>query len=204
MRFPTAILGMCVACNSSGNRGLGPEPVGALPGPNTLKDGQERARPENAEPAEAPDSALNKAAPDVELTLHNGKHVRLLELRGKHVVLFFYPMDDTPGCRLEAQGFRDRFAQFQAKNTTVLGVSMQGAESHQAFIDKEQLPFDLVVDGNAKVSEAFGVPLHGQVTARQTFLVDTEGMVANVWRNVSPDQHAAEVLAVIPSGRSQE
>jgi thioredoxin-dependent peroxiredoxin len=203
MRFPTAILGMCVACNSSGNRGFGPEPIGALPGPKVHKDGQ-HANPESNEPADMPEPALNTPAPDVDLTLHNGRRVRLLELRGKNVVLFFYPMDDTPGCRLEAQGFRDRFPQFQAKNTTVLGVSMQGAESHQAFIAKENLPFDLVVDANAKVSEAFGVPIHGQVTARQTFLVDTQGVIANVWRNVSPDQHAAEVLAMIPSGRAVE
>ncbi|HEX2734737.1 MAG TPA: peroxiredoxin [Polyangiaceae bacterium] len=197
MRFPTAFLGMCLACNSSGSRGIGAEPIGALPGPKPPGDG-ERGHPESTERVPSPEPGLSQPAPDVDLALHNGKHVRLGELRGQNVVLFFYPMDDTPGCRVEAQGFRDRFSQFRAKNTTVFGVSLQGAESHQAFIDKEHLPFDLVVDGDARVAEAFGVPVHGQVTARQTVLVDAQGQLAHVWRNVSPDQHAAEVLAMIP------
>jgi thioredoxin-dependent peroxiredoxin len=156
-------------------------------------------RPQTAEETSGQNGELSPGtpAPDVALTLHYGKQLRLSELRGKRVVLFFYPMDDTPGCRAEAQGFRDHFDQFQDRDAVILGVSLQGAESHKAFIEKERLPYDLVVDDRALVSEAFGVPVHGHVTARQTFLVNENGAISHVWRKVAPRTHATQVLAAL-------
>lgn len=205
MRIPTAFLGMCLACNSSGSKTPGADPSTAPQrsggrAPAELEgEGVERAELAKegdrlATEARESEPHLGKPAPDVSLLLQDGRRLKLSELLGRNVVLFFYPMDDTPGCRAEAQGFRDRYEQFKQANTAIFGVSLQGKESHQAFIDKEQLPFDLVVDTDAKVSEAFGVPVHGQVTARQTFLIDEKGLVAKVWRSVSPSQHPAEVL----------
>jgi thioredoxin-dependent peroxiredoxin len=194
MRIPTAFLGVCLSCNSSGSKTPGADPSSSRGGGKMgLRAQADKVEPEPG----AFEPHLGVPAPDVSLVLQNGRTLKLSDLRGKNVVLFFYPMDDTPGCRAEAQGFRDRFGHFQQANTTVLGVSLQGKESHQAFIDKERLPFDLVVDVDAKVSEAFGVPIHGQVAARQTFLVDEAGVVAHVWRSVSPAQHPEEVLALV-------
>lgn len=132
------------------------------------------------------------------LTLQTGKQVKLSDYRGKHVVLYFYPKDDTPGCRVEAQGFRDLHDQFVKRGAVVLGVSTQDAASHQAFIVKEQLPFDLVVDRDGAVARAFDVPLMmGTLASRQTVLLDRDGKVRQKWDKVSPSDHPAEVLAAL-------
>lgn len=140
--------------------------------------------------------AAGHAAPEVELLLQDSRRLRLSSLKGKGVVLYFYPMDDTPGCRLEARGFRDRLPAFSSKNVVVFGVSMQNAESHRAFIDKEQLNFDLVVD-DGTVARAFQVPVRAQLTARQTVLIDPQGIIQQIWRETSPATHPGEVLAAL-------
>jgi thioredoxin-dependent peroxiredoxin len=137
---------------------------------------------------------VGDAAPDVALPLQNGKVVRLSDLKGHAVVLYFYPKDDTPGCRVEAQGFRDLHSEFTAANVLVFGVSTQDETSHRAFIEKEGLPFDLVIDESGRLAAAFGVPMMGPVTQRQTVLVDSVGKLAAKWVDVSPKTHAAEVL----------
>lgn len=195
MRLPTAMVGMCLACNSPRTGAIDPGPKGDLVTPRLNTVLADRSLAPDADELQL---APGQAAPDVTLTLHNGKTLQLSELRGKNVVLFFYPMDDTPGCRAEARGFRDHYDQFLSKNSVVLGVSLQGAESHRAFIDKEKLPFDLVVDNRASVSKAFGVPIHGSVTARQTFLLDSDGKISKIWREVSPHEHARRVLSNLP------
>lgn len=133
-------------------------------------------------------------APNADLSLQNGKVVNLSELKGRAVVLYFYPKDDTPGCRVEAQGFRDLHADFVAANTVVFGVSTQDESSHQAFIQKENLPFDLVIDREGKLASTFGVRMRGSVISRQTVLIDSQGKVAAKWVDVTPNTHAAEVL----------
>lgn len=189
------MVGVCLACNSprTAATDLGPKGGAPTPGRTTVL-----ADPNATLPHHEPELTPGEDAPDVALTLQDGKTVQLRELRGKNVVMFFYPMDDTPGCRAEARGFRDHYAEFLARNSVVYGVSLQGPESHQAFIDKEKLQFDLVVDNQANVSRAFGVPIHGQVTARQTFLLDADGKVTHVWRQVSPHEHARQVLEHLP------
>jgi peroxiredoxin Q/BCP len=185
---------MCFACNSTGTQTAATEPAnGSEPSEDP---GQIHADPDESRLyGGQPKLQRGMTAPDVDMMLQNGKRLKLSELRPKRVVLFFYPMDDTPGCRAEAQGFRDHFAEFKERDSVVLGVSLQGPESHRKFIEKERLPFDLVVDDKAEMSEAFGVPIRGQATARQTFLIDGNGAVAEVWRQVAPREHAAEVLA---------
>lgn len=134
-------------------------------------------------------------APAIELTLQDGKKVKLASLKGKSVALYFYPMDDTPGCTVEAQGIRDEWSAFEKAGIQVFGVSMQDAASHQAFIAKHKLPFPLVVDSGS-VSKAFGVNVaDGKFASRNTFLIGTDGKVKKIWLKVDPSKHAKELLA---------
>lgn len=152
--------------------------------------------------ASAATSSASTAPPgaDLTLTLQDGKRVKLSDYRGKHVVLYFYPKDDTPGCRVEAQGFRDLHDEFVQREAVVLGVSTQDEASHQAFIAKEGLPFDLVVDPDGAVARAFDVPLMlGSLASRRTVLLDKQGIVRKRWDKVAPDAHAGEVLAALES-----
>lgn len=134
-------------------------------------------------------------APNVELLLQSGQRVPLESLRGKHVVLFFYPEDQTKGCTMEARGVRDAHADFAREGAVVFGVSTQDAASHRAFIDAESLPFDLVVDTDGKVASSFGVEITQGRAARDTVLIDATGVVRKIWRGVSPAEHAELVLA---------
>jgi len=134
-------------------------------------------------------------APALTLTLQDGKTVELASLQGQQVVLYFYPKDDTPGCTVEAQGIRDQWEAFQKAGVKVYGVSMQDAASHSAFIEKHKLPFDLVVDADKKVTQSFGVPVRGgEYAARQTFLIGADGKIKQVWREVTPQEHAKQLL----------
>ena len=170
-----------------------PSPTNAAPAP--------APSPTNAAPAPAPTAplAVGDAAPDATLLLHDGTTVTLASLRGSRVLVYFYPKDDTPGCTVEAQGLRDRHADLAAAGIKVFGVSVQGADSHKAFIDKHALPFPLVADTDAKVATAFRVPLIGPgLTKRQSFLIGKDGRLEAVWLDVDPSTHAADVLAALP------
>lgn len=147
--------------------------------------------------AEGDHTLEGDSVPDVALITQDGKELRFAQLAGKNVVLFFYPKDNTSGCRIEAQGFRDTIEDFNGENTVVLGVSMQGAESHESFIDNEQLPYDLIVDETGAVAKAFGVAINGDTSARDTILVGKDGKIRRVWRGVSPKGHAREVFAAL-------
>ncbi len=145
--------------------------------------------------AAAPALTEGAKAPEITLALHDGTSVALSSLRGKSVLVYFYPKDDTPGCTVEAQGLRDGWADIQAAGLVVYGVSTQDAASHKAFIDKYDLPFPLVVDPDGAVAKAFGVPLRGGMAARQSFLIGADGTIQKIWPAVSPQDHAAEVIA---------
>jgi peroxiredoxin Q/BCP len=134
-------------------------------------------------------------APDVEMTFQDGRKVKLSSLKGQLVAVYFYPKDQTQGCTIEAQDFRDRFGDLKSAGVTVIGVSTQDAASHKAFIDKEKLPFDLAVDEDKSLAKAFGVPQLGPgYHARQTFLIGKDGKIKKVWRDVNPKDHADAVL----------
>ncbi len=170
----------------------------------SVKPGEEapssaQAKKENAdEPssAEAP-LAVGDPAPALTLKLQDGTSVELAKLaaEGKQVAVYFYPKDDTPGCTVEAQGIKKEWEAFEKAGVHVFGVSMQDAKSHQAFIEKYELPFSLVVDAEP-VAKAFGVPVSaGEYAARQTFLIGGDGKIKQVWLKVDPTKHAKEVLA---------
>jgi thioredoxin-dependent peroxiredoxin len=146
-----------------------------------------------------------KPAPDFELTTDAGEKVKLSDYRGKPVVLYFYPKDDTPGCTTQACGIRDVYGEFQQRGAVVLGVSPDDETSHVKFKDKYALPFTLLADPEHKASEEYGVWVeknsYGQKrmgVERSTFLIDSEGKVAKVMRRVKPDTHADDVLAALP------
>ncbi|WNG61338.1 thioredoxin-dependent thiol peroxidase [Archangium gephyra] len=150
-------------------------------------------------------------APDFQLKDQNGNDVKLSRLRGKSVVLYFYPKDDTPGCTREACDFRDEHSALEAAGAVVLGVSPDDTKSHQKFATKFSLPFPLLADTERQVCDAYGVwgekSLYGRKflgVTRATFLIDTEGKVARVWPKVKVDGHVKEILQSLKGGASGE
>ena len=146
-----------------------------------------------------------KPAPDFELTSDKGERVKLSDFRGKPVVLYFYPKDDTPGCTKQAQGIRDEYGEFQKRGAVVLGVSPDTEESHVKFRDKYELPFTLLADPEHEVAEQYGVwgerKFAGKTYMginRSTFVIDAEGNVTKAMRGVKPDTHVEKVLAALP------
>ncbi len=160
--------------------------------PSALSDSAKPGAADGAEPL-----AVGDPAPDVSMTLQDGKTLSLSSLKGEQVVVYFYPKDNTPGCTVEAQGFRDDYEAFRKAKVRVLGVSLQDAASHQAFIEQHELPFDLVVDTEGKVARAFGVPTSGEYASRQTFLIGADGKVKQRWLHVDPGKHSKELLDAI-------
>jgi thioredoxin-dependent peroxiredoxin len=147
-----------------------------------------------------------KTAPDFELTSDTGERVKLSDLRGNPVVLYFYPKDDTPGCTAQACGIRDAYAEFKQRGAVVLGVSPDDEASHVKFRDKYSLPFTLLADPHHQVAEEYGVWVEKNAygkkrmgVERSTFLIDSDGNVAKVMRRVKPNTHADDVLAALPS-----
>lgn len=138
-----------------------------------------------------------KKAPDFTAATDGGGTLKLSALRGQPVVLYFYPKDDTPGCTIEAQAFRDQLPAYDQSGAAILGVSLDDAESHRAFVAKYNLPFKLLVDPEATLAKAYGVPLKNGHTSRVTFVIDREGRIARTFPKVDPRGHDAEVLAVV-------
>jgi peroxiredoxin Q/BCP len=145
-----------------------------------------------------------KPAPDFELTSDSGERVKLSSLRGKPVVLYFYPKDDTPGCTTQACGIRDVYADFRGRGAAVLGVSPDDEASHVKFKQKYSLPFTLLADPEHRVADQYGVwkerNLYGKKSMgieRSTFVIDADGNVAKTMRRVKPDNHATDVLAAL-------
>lgn len=143
-------------------------------------------------------------APDFTATTQDGDQVSLSDFKGKPVVLYFYPRDDTPGCTKEACAFRDEFAQFKRTGAAVLGVSTDSARSHAKFAEKYKLPFTLLVDEDKRIVQAYGA--WGQKsfmgrkylgTFRVTFLIGPDGLIKRIWPLVKPAEHAEEVLKAL-------
>jgi thioredoxin-dependent peroxiredoxin len=143
-------------------------------------------------------------APEFSLPSTLGRKVSLNEFRGKRVILYFYPKDDTPGCTMEACAFRDHLPRIASKDAVVLGVSLDDELSHQRFAQKYNLPFPLLSDVDAAVSRQYGTykekNLYGRSywgIERTTFAIDREGRVENVFRRVKVEGHAEEVMATL-------
>ncbi|MEX0781461.1 MAG: thioredoxin-dependent thiol peroxidase [Dehalococcoidia bacterium] len=145
--------------------------------------------------------AVETEAPAFELKDQSGATVDSRELKGKWVVLYFYPKDNTPGCTKEACNFRDNYGAIKAKGAVVLGVSGDSEASHQKFRSKYELPFQLLADPGNEVARAYGAwgtkQNYGKTyegIIRSTFVIDPAGRVAKVWKRVKPDAHGEEVL----------
>lgn len=143
-------------------------------------------------------------APDVTLDTSEGRSVKLSDLGGQRLVLYFYPRDDTPGCTQEARDFTDLSADFAAAGTRIIGVSKDSVASHTKFADKFAIPYALASDHSGRVCEAFGTWVEKSMYGRKymgidraTFLIAEDGRVSRSWRNVKPKGHAAEVLDAV-------
>ena len=143
-------------------------------------------------------------APDFKALANNGKTITLKDFIGKNVVLYFYPKDDTPGCTIEACGFRDSFKEIEKLGAVILGVSPDGIKSHNAFITKFQLPFLLLADEDKTICKDYGVwvekSMYGKKymgVARATFIIGKDGKITEMFEKVKPENHNAEVIAAL-------
>ncbi|HLH85830.1 MAG TPA: peroxiredoxin [Thermoplasmataceae archaeon] len=134
-----------------------------------------------------------EVAPDFESVDQEGNKVRLSHYKGKPVVVYFYPKDDTPGCTAEACNFRDNYQEFEKRGIKVLGISVDSANSHKKFAQKYNLNFTLVADNSKEIAKRYGV-LGENTASRVTYLVGPDGKIAYVYPKVSPKEHAVEVL----------
>ena len=147
---------------------------------------------------------LNRVVADFSASATRNNTIRLKDLRGRNVVIYFYPKDSTPGCTAEGQDFRDLHAKFRRQGAIVLGVSRDSIASHEKFRDKQKFPFDLISDPDEAVCRKFDViqekTLYGRKfmgIERSTFLIDAAGKLRNEWRKVKVKGHAAEVLEAV-------
>jgi peroxiredoxin Q/BCP len=147
---------------------------------------------------------VGATAPGFKSVDQNGEPISLAEFKGKKVVLYFYPKDDTPGCTKEACAFRDNFPKFKKLNVEVLGVSVDDQKKHKKFAEKFDLPFRLVVDDEKKIVQDYGVwgekSMYGKKyfgTNRVTYLIDENGKIEHVFPKVKPETHAEEILALL-------
>ncbi len=148
--------------------------------------------------------ALNKKVPDFELPATGGQTIKLSELRGRHVILYFYPKDSTPGCTREGQDFRDNYAKVRRRKGVVLGVSRDSIKSHENFKAKQNFPFELLSDQDEVLCQLFDVikmkNMYGKQVRgieRSTFLIDSEGVLRREWRGVKVPGHVDEVLEAL-------
>lgn len=140
--------------------------------------------------------AVGTVAPDFTVKDTNGNTVKLSDFKGKTVVLYFYPKDDTPGCTKEAQGFRDSYPEYQGKDMVVLGVSTDDEASHQKFTEKYGLPFQLLADVDGAITKAYDVD-GGGYAKRVTYIIDAESKISQVFDKVNTSTHAQDILATV-------
>jgi peroxiredoxin Q/BCP len=169
------------ACNNA-PAAAGPAP--AVPAAST-----------SASPAAPGSIAVGATPPDFNVTASDGTAVHLAALKGKPVVVYFYPKDETPGCTTEACSFRDAWNALQAKGVVLIGVSADSDESHRGFAKNHQLPFLLVSDPKGTIAAQFGVPMKGSVIMRQSFLIGADGKMKKIYREVDVAGHAAQIMA---------
>ncbi|HET6669858.1 MAG TPA: peroxiredoxin [Pyrinomonadaceae bacterium] len=164
------------------------------------------AMPSNFAGAAGEAPAVGSMAPEFTMTTNEGKQASLKDFRGQWVVLYFYPKDFTSGCTIEAKNFQRDIEKYKAVNAVILGVSVDTAESHKEFCAKEGLNFKLLSDVDGKVSDAYGsvMEYNGmKLSARNTFIIDPKGKVAQVFMKVKVTPHSEEVLAALAALQKQ-
>lgn len=142
---------------------------------------------------------VGKPPPDFTAKDHLGKDLTLSALKGKPVVVYFYPKDETSGCTAEAKSFRDTWKDLEKTGVTVIGISTDTLDSHKAFATHHGLPFHLVSDESGTIAKSFGVPNHLGFLSRQTFVIGADGNVKKIYRDVDVSKHVSEVLADLQS-----
>lgn len=154
---------------------------------------------------------IGDTAPDFTLPADDNTQIKLSNLRGKKVILYFYPKDNTPGCTKQACDFRDNLDQFQSDNTIVLGISKDNTAKHEKFKEKYQLPFTLLSDEDAKICKTYGVinkkTLFGKIfmgIERTTFLINEKGIILAIWRKVKVTNHVAKVLQTLNTLQTEQ
>ena len=152
-----------------------------------------------ASAAPAGEITVGKPAPQVKAKAHDGTDVDLAAMKGKPVVLYFYPKDETPGCTKEAQAFRDSWTDLAKSGVVVIGVSTDSLDSHKQFAEHHKLPFHLISDADGSIAKAYGVPNNAGFLGRQTFVIGADGNVKKIYRSVDVSKHASEVLADVKS-----
>jgi len=143
--------------------------------------------------ASAAELKVGDPAPAFQASDEQGKTVSLADFKGKAVLLYFYPMDNTPGCIIEAQSFRDHYSEFQNLETVVLGINYNSKESHQDFKAKQQIPYPLLVDADHKIAKAYGVS-GDIVPSRDVIMIDDKGKIMKIMRKVNPSTVVGELL----------
>ena len=143
--------------------------------------------------------AVGSPAPEFAARAHDGTEISIAALKGKPIVVYFYPKDETPGCTKEACAFRDAWKDLAATNVVLVGVSSDSADSHKKFAEHHKLPFHLVSDADGAIAKAYGVPTTLGYVARQTFVIGADGKLKKIYRTVDVGKHASEVLADVKS-----
>ena len=171
------------------------------------------AAPRPTEQTEEPGAGkllpVGAEAPDFETVAHEGSRIRLKELRGAPVVLYFYPKDETPGCTAEAEAFRDNSAEFRKLGARVLGVSLDNIESHKEFAKNHNLDFPLVADAGGVIAAKYGVSTRSGFAVRVTFIIGSDGKIARVFPEVRVSGHSDEVILALrevasPAAKSEQ
>jgi thioredoxin-dependent peroxiredoxin len=166
-----------------------------------LSLGVQSAQTDNAIPA------AGQQAPDFTLPSQDGSQISLKDFRGKWVVLYFYPKDNTPGCTIEAHNFQRDLSKYEQANAVIVGVSVDSTDSHKDFCAKQGLTFKLLADTDKKVVEEYGSKKNMMgmtIAARNTFLINPEGQIVKVWTGVDPNKHSPEVLAALSDQQSKK
>ncbi len=167
----------------------------AMPVATTSAAGEKGAAP----PAPTGELAVGRPAPDFSATAHDGMAIKPSALKGKPVVLYFYPKDETPGCTKEACAFRDAWKDLEAAGVVLVGISSDSVDSHKKFAEHHKLPFHLVSDVDGSIAKAYGVPNNSGFLGRQSFVIGADGNVRKVYRSVDVTRHASEILGDVKS-----
>lgn len=195
MRTPLLACGLVVVALGCSRDSTPPPPTATTGGSSAVG-----AAPAPAATAKAAGALeVGKPAPDFTTTAHDGATISPSALKGRPIVLYFYPRDETPGCTKQACAFRDAWKDFEPTKVVLVGVSTDTNESHKKFAERRSLPFHLVSDPEGAIADAYGVPNNGGFFARQTIVIGADGNVKKIYRSVDVSRHAAEVLADVKS-----